>query len=273
MPRGMTARLRKTLVEKPWGRVNLPSPFAQADGRRIGEIWFDSDQSGLLVKFIFTDEKLSVQLHPTDDQTLARGLGRQGKDECWLILDARPGATIAIGFEERHERAAIESAAKDGSIEDRLRWFPVTAGDFFYIPANTVHAIGAGVTLLEIQQDSNLTYRLFDYGRGRELHLHEALPIADLGPYDQSLHRRLAPQGSRTLVEGPRFRLDRLDDAPSSNTADRYRGQPLLLIPLTEHCYIGHEEITFGDCGVASNLNEVRLGTSARALIAQPMRN
>ena len=99
--------LETKTVEKPWGKDNLPPPFetvsASHGGKRIGEIWFEPprDLPQLLVKYIFTSEKLSVQVHPSDAQTEAPGLGRQGKEECWLVIDAEPGATLGIGFDRR----------------------------------------------------------------------------------------------------------------------------------------------------------------------------
>ena len=92
--------LETKTVEKPWGKDLLPAPFATPPGKRIGEIWFEppADLPQLLVKYLFTSEKLSVQVHPSDTQTLAAGLGRQGKEECWLVIDAEPGATLGIGF-------------------------------------------------------------------------------------------------------------------------------------------------------------------------------
>jgi mannose-6-phosphate isomerase len=93
-------------VEKPWGRDTLPPPFASRDGKRVGEIWFEPppELPQLLVKYIFTSEKLSVQVHPSDAQTQAAGLGRQGKEECWLIVHADPGAVLGIGFDHSLDR-------------------------------------------------------------------------------------------------------------------------------------------------------------------------
>ena len=130
----------------------------------------------MLVKYIFTSENLSVQVHPSDTQTQAAGLGRQGKEECWLIIAAEPGGRRSgVGFHHDLGKAALRAAALDGSIEQLLHWYPVAPGDFFMIPANTVHAIGAGVSLIEVQQNSDITYRLYDYGRPRELHLDQAI--------------------------------------------------------------------------------------------------
>src|SRR6478609_7377890 len=93
--------LETRTVEKPWGMDTLPAPFTAPEGKRIGEIWFEPPAAlpELLVKYIFTSDKLSVQVHPSDSQTLAAGLGKQGKEECWLVIAAEPGATLGIGFE------------------------------------------------------------------------------------------------------------------------------------------------------------------------------
>src|SRR5215204_81753 len=137
--------LETKTVEKPWGKDVLPAPFetvsASFGGKRIGEIWFvpPRDLPQLLVKYIFTSEKLSVQVHPSDAQTEAAGLGKQGKEECWLVIDAEPGAKLGIGFGGEVSADAMRAAALDGSIEAMLVWRPASAGDFFYIPANTVH--------------------------------------------------------------------------------------------------------------------------------------
>ena len=193
------------MVEKPWGREVLPAPFDAPPGQRIGEVWFEPppELPQLLVKYIFTSEKLSVQVHPSDAQ-----LPGQGKEECWLVIDADPGARLGIGFKQPLGREAIRAASLDGSIEQLLAWHPVKAGDFFYIPAGTVHAIGAGVSLIEVQQASDVTYRLYDYGRPRELHLDAGVAVARGEVHPQALRRHLAVTGSIGLVEGPRFRLD-----------------------------------------------------------------
>ncbi|WP_394659058.1 class I mannose-6-phosphate isomerase, partial [uncultured Novosphingobium sp.] len=176
----MSGALPTKQVEKPWGKDTLPAPFVAPSGKRIGEIWFEPppELSQLLVKYIFTSEALSVQVHPSDAQTIDKGMGRQGKEECWVILDAEPGAKLGIGFKQPIDADAMRAAALDGSIEDLMEWHVVSPGDFFYIPANTVHAIGAGISLIEVQQNSDITYRLYDYGRPRELHLEESVAIA-----------------------------------------------------------------------------------------------
>ncbi len=264
--------LETRIVPKPWGRVDLPAPFENPSAEAIGEIWFEPPAAleALLVKYIFTSEALSVQCHPSDAQTLAGGLGRQGKDECWLILDAEPGARLAIGFHDHISADDMRRAALDGTIEDLLVWHPVSAGDFFYIPANTVHAIGAGVALIEVQQNSGITYRLYDYGRPRELHVAEGMAVASGAPYARDLKRSLPPEGAFSLVEGPYFRLDRLDGAPGAATRARYPGA-VLLIPLDCELAVGDVSIGRGQSGFAKTLEHVRFPQTGRSLIAQPL--
>lgn len=185
----MTARrLATKYVEKPWGRDRLPALFPEGGERRIGEVWFDGpagEHPPLLVKYIFTSERLSIQVHPNDTQGRARGLPG-GKSECWLILDAEPGATLGMGTREPLDAETLRAAALDGRIEELMDWKPVRPGDFFYIPAGTVHAIGAGVTLVEVQQNVDVTYRLYDYGRPRELHLEDGVAVSRAAPYTRA---------------------------------------------------------------------------------------
>ena len=115
------------------------------------------------MKLLFTSERLSVQVHPDDGED-----GPRGKTEMWHILEAEPGAAIALGFREPITRERLREATRTGEIERLLNWMPVKAGETYFTPAHTVHAIGAGIVLCEIQQNSDVTYRLWDYGRPRE---------------------------------------------------------------------------------------------------------
>jgi len=188
-------------VEKPWGRTDLPPIFAAAGaGRQIGEVWFENGDGRdlpLLVKYIFTSERLSIQVHPDDAQACNKGLAR-GKEEIWYILDCKPGATLGIGLTAAMAPDHFRAAAQDGSLEQWIDWKPVKPGDCYFIPAGTVHAIGAGVTLVEIQQNADVTYRLYDYGRPRELHLDEGVAVSRLTPYKHVLIE--APLGSETRL-------------------------------------------------------------------------
>lgn len=256
-------------VVKPWGVVNVPPPFKSVESEQIGEIWFDPPPAlpDILIKYIFTSEKLSVQVHPSDADTEASGLGRRGKEECWLITSTEPGASLAIGFKEELDAEAVRAAALDGSIEDLLVWHPVSAGDFFYIPAGTVHAIGAGVSLIEVQQTSDITYRLYDYGRPRELHLDEALAIAKLTPYDTKFRKRIAPAGSPLLVEGPHFEL-RYVDGSAGEGALTFTGQPALILPLEGSVSVGGEAVQPGQCALLDG-EELNFGDGDQFLLAR----
>ena len=257
-------------VEKPWGQDRLPAPFSAPTGKRIGEIWFEPppELPELLVKYLFTSENLSVQVHPSDEQAPA---GSRGKEECWLVVSAEPGAKLAIGFRDKVTPEQMRAAALDGSIEELLEWHEVGPGDFVYLTAGTVHAIGAGLSLIEVQQNSDITYRLYDYGRPRELHLDEAIAVARGSPHPARLRRKLPERGSVELVEGPHFRLDRLDGPPDAGTAARYGSAPLLVIPVDAPADVGEATIAPGGCGLAASIEDVRIAQGARVMIAQPI--
>ena len=181
--------------------------FDAPDGQRIGEVWFTNGADlPLLVKYIFTSERLSIQVHPNDEQARARGLD-QGKTECWYILDAEPKATLGLGLKREVSADELRRSALDGSIEELMDWRPVRPGDFFFVPAGTVHAIGAGISLLEFQQNADVTYRLYDYGRPRELHLDDGMAVSRARPYPEELAQHLSADEERTLVDGPQFTL------------------------------------------------------------------
>lgn len=259
-------------VEKPWGKDILPAPFTAPQGKRIGEIWFEPPAAmpQLLVKYIFSREALSVQVHPSDGQTLAKELGRQGKEECWLIVAAEPGAKLGIGFNRSIDQEAMRAAALDGSIEELLTWHSVRAGDFFYIPANTVHAIGAGVSLIEVQQNSDITYRLYDYGRPRELHLEEGMGVAHGETYDLARwHRHVPDHGDHILVDGPLFQLEQVEGAPSAGIAARFPGA-LLVIPREKAIEVAGEVVAPGGCAIAMSLGDVKFADMGTCLIATP---
>jgi len=248
-------KLEARQVEKPWGRETLPPPFGDTGGRRVGEIWFEGPAGlPLLAKYIFTSEKLSVQVHPDDAAARARGLAR-GKSECWYILDAEPGAVLGLGLRREVPRETLRAAAADGSIEGLMDWVPVTRGDFFFVPAGTVHAIGAGIALLEFQQASDVTYRLYDYGRPRELHLDEAVAVARPGPYAPR-HAPPAP----LLVEGPPFGLGRVSEGPVP-FEDRRRW----VLPVSGTVRAGAETAEAGECLVVDP--GVPLGLESGAVV------
>jgi mannose-6-phosphate isomerase len=174
-------RIPAVFKEKIWGALDL-APWYPDPGKKIGEVWFEADLP-LLLKFVFTSERLSVQVHP-DDAFAAAHEKSLGKTEMWYILRADPGAQIALGFRESITRERLRESALSGEIEGLLTWVDVNQGDAFFVPAGTVHAIGAGLALCEVQQHSDITYRLYDYGRPRELHLDKALQVANTEAFD-----------------------------------------------------------------------------------------
>jgi mannose-6-phosphate isomerase len=143
----------------------------------------------LLVKFIFADEKLSVQVHPDDDYAARheKAAGGRGKTEMWYAIHARPGAEVLAGLTPGVTPEIFEHAIEDGSAEDCLQHVPLHAGEAIFVPAGTTHTIGAGLVLCEVQEYSDLTYRVFDYnrrdaqGRSRELHVEKALQVIRFG--------------------------------------------------------------------------------------------
>jgi len=130
----------------------------------------------LLLKLLAPREKLSLQVHPDDIFAQQKGYPR-GKTECWYVLDAVPGAAIALGLKDGADDAAVRAAIAGNTMEELMKWVPVEQGEMIFVDAGTVHAIGPGVTLLETQQTCDITYRLYDYGRPRELHVDDALRV------------------------------------------------------------------------------------------------
>ncbi|MEQ1886133.1 MAG: type I phosphomannose isomerase catalytic subunit [Bryobacteraceae bacterium] len=164
--------------ERVWGSTKLGPWFANSS-TKIGEVWFEEADLPVLIKFLYTNENLSVQVHP-DDAYARKHHDSPGKTEMWHVLAAEPGAKIAAGFREPVTREQMKAAALTGEIMNLLEWFDASVGDTFFIPAGTVHAIGAGLTICEVQQKSDVTYRIFDYGRDRELHVDHALNVSKL---------------------------------------------------------------------------------------------
>ncbi|TWJ08637.1 class I mannose-6-phosphate isomerase [Altererythrobacter ishigakiensis] len=260
------ALLTRKAVAKPWGRTALPPPFDIAQSGTIGEIWFEhaGKPLDLLVKYLFTSEKLSIQVHPSDELAAVKGLP-SGKEECWLVLDAEPGAVLGIGTLEPLSSDELRTAALDGSIEHMIDWKPATRGDFYYIPAGTVHAIGAGVTLVEVQQNSDITYRLFDYGRPRELHLDNGVEAASAAPYPDKLGAKIDLTVVQQLVAGPKFDLWLGHGWPSRGLT----GELAHLVPLTGSVTADGVTARAGECLICSPCSELRIGHDAQLLIAQ----
>ncbi|MEM1053720.1 MAG: class I mannose-6-phosphate isomerase [Pseudomonadota bacterium] len=261
-------KLPKRMVEKVWGRDDLPPPFIASDGQRIGEIWFEPppEQKSLLVKYLFTSEKLSVQVHPGEHNAAE---GEDSKEECWLVLDAQPGAQLAIGFDSELDAATIEQAAKDGSIEQLLTWHDVKVGDIYHLKPGTVHAIGPGLALVEVQQNSDTTFRIYDYGRPRELHLERAMAVASGKPYPTHLKGTVAERGE-TLIDAEHFRMDRIEGIPGKAMQLAYPGI-LMVLPLKGEVKSRSGEIIGqeGDCLIASGLDALDFSAAEITLLTR----
>jgi mannose-6-phosphate isomerase len=259
-------KLSKHLVEKPWGRTDIPAEFGDISGRRIGEIWYESEgqeQLPLLVKWLFTSEKLSIQVHPNDAQAQARGMP-SGKEECWYIVDAEPGAVLGMGTKKPLNADELRTASLSGEIEQLMDWRPVKAGDYFYIPAGTVHAIGAGITLVEVQQYADITYRLYDYGRPRELHLDDGVAVSDARPYADTRSGRA--EGNMSLVDGPHFWLRLLSgDDVGVAWPD---AQQMWVVPISGAVSVENQTALVGDCVLVDGKSRIRLDVGAKALVS-----
>ena len=234
-------RLTPSPREKVWGRTRLSPWFPDAD-RRIGEVWYLAEQElPLLVKLLFTSERLSVQVHPDDGED-----GPRGKTEMWHILEAEPGASIALGFREPITRERLLDSTRTGEIEQLLRWIPVKAGETYFTPAHTVHAIGGGIVLCEIQQNSDVTYRLWDYGRPRELHVAQAVAVSDLGVHPGAARPEAIGQGRKRLVRSNHF----VTEAVRLTAGGEYQPSAErchLWICLEGRGWIGGEEVRLGE--------------------------
>jgi mannose-6-phosphate isomerase len=209
MPSLYPLLLRPEFVERPWGARDLSPiyPGHRCD-KPVGEVWLTGDENRvangplagrtlgelcreygrvlvgesareterfpLLIKFLFSREKLSVQVHP-DDETARRAGLPCGKTECWYVVAAEPGAQVALGLKPGVTREQLAQAIREVRAEKLLNWVDIHAGEMIYVDAGTVHTIGPGSILLETQQNSDTTYRLYDYGRPRKIHVEQGL--------------------------------------------------------------------------------------------------
>jgi len=188
-----------------------------------------------------------------------------GKEECWYIVDAEPGAVLGMGTLRPLSPEELRDASLSGEIEQLMDWKPVQPGDFFYIPAGTVHAIGAGITLVEVQQYADITYRLYDYGRPRELHLDDGVAVSKAAPYADARSGRAA--GNIRLVDGPFFTLDHVEG--ESGLAALAQNGPVWIIPLNGEVDVSGTCITAGDCILSENLAGIVPHPDATLLIAR----
>ncbi|MCI8982463.1 MAG: mannose-6-phosphate isomerase, class I [Hungatella sp.] len=213
------------------------------DGKSLGELWehhrelfggIEGAEFPLLVKVLDANDHLSIQVHPDDDYAFRHEQGGQGKTECWYILDCQQNADIIIGHRAK-TRKELEQMIGEGRWDELLRKLPIHKGDFFYIPAGTVHAIRKGTLLLEVQQNSDTTYRLYDYGRlqngePRKLHLRQSMDVITCPHMDQNTAGPVISRGGYeicTLAEGPYFTVTKWNIKAEASLEQKY---PFMLI-------------------------------------------
>lgn len=263
-------------MPKPWGVRDL-QPWSRVDGTgdAVGELWFERADSSaptpaLLLKLLFTSAPLSIQVHP--DDTFARAMGMpNGKSEAWYIIAAEPGAQIGAGLNRRITPQELHAAITNGSIVDLVQWRPVAKGDVVFIPAGTIHALGAGIVLAEIQQRSDTTFRLFDYGRARELHIDNGVAVANAWPLRSPPDPiRLTPERT-VLVASQHFVLERIDLPEGSSWALLAEAETWVLA-LDGHAAIGLATVSMGQAiFAAGGRTSIEVGGDGlTALIAYP---
>lgn len=212
---------RACALPKPWGLVDLrPWSNARHDGGAIGEIWYErpgraAADSSLLLKMLFTNQPLSIQVHPDDAFAHSIGLPR-GKTEAWYVLSAAPDAKVALGLNQRLTPQQLREAVDDGSISNLVVWQAVSSDDVIFVPAGTIHAIGAGLVIAEIQQRSDATFRLFDHGRQRELHIESAVAVANAGPAHFQVQPDRLTNERTLLISSSHFVFERIELPPNS---------------------------------------------------------
>lgn len=237
-------------VTKPWG-VADPRPWTQprCDGTWIGELWYEraggaSAIPSLLIKLLFTSQPLSIQVHP--DDTFARSIGLpNGKAEAWYVVEAAADAKVALGLRRPFSPLQLRQSIEDSSIADLVVWHSVAAGDVILVPGGTIHAIGAGLVIAEIQQRSDTTYRLFDHGRQRDLHIDCAVAAAKTGVAEFKIRPTRLSRQRALLVADPHFVLERLDLPPNTSWRMEAAGETWLLA-LSGAATIRSGEITAG---------------------------
>ncbi len=286
MPELYPLLLKPEFVERVWGARDLSPLFGQAPGEKpIGEVWLtgdackiangalaglslaelcrrfgrelvgdtarEPDRFPLLIKFLFPREKLSVQVHPDDAAAQLSGLPC-GKTECWYVLQAEPGAQVALGLKRGTTREQFAKAVAEVRAEKLLNWLDIHAGEMIYVDAGTVHAIGPGSILVETQQNSDTTYRLYDYGRPRELHIEQGL--AALKERTRAGKVEPCPGSNENLaglVASPCFviakiRLDKPTVVGSGSHRDSRNVDILVALEGCGVVRVGPEAVTFG---------------------------
>ena len=254
--------LSPALNERVWGGTGLGPGIGEAwdlsvhphgeatvrtgvhAGRPLAEVVAEVPEAfggsvDLLAKRLDCAQNLSVQVHPPSGDP---------KTEAWVVLAAEPGAGVYLGFTEEVERDDVARRAVDGTVDELLQFVPLEVGDAIFVPAGTVHAIGGGLLLFELQQSSDTTYRLYDWGReGRELHLEEGLAVTDLGPAAPQAPVTVLADGSERLVACDHFVIDRVRVASGDTVAVDAGGRWTGLFAISGTAHLGDLEVHEGE--------------------------
>ena len=247
----------------PFGGKTLSALSEEYGSELVGEAARDPQRFPLLLKFLFPHEKLSVQVHP--DDTEAQRTGQPwGKTECWYVVAAKPGSQVAMGLKPGVTRAALQKAIEEKRAEELLNWIHIYPGEMIYVAGGTVHTLGPGSILVETQQQSDCTYRLYDYGRPRELHLKEGLAaVKEKVASGKVVRPGPAPLGRANntlapMIRAPYFVVDHyeLREPQAFGTQDESGKSSVQILVATEGCGIleapGMEPVTLakGDAAV-----------------------
>jgi mannose-6-phosphate isomerase len=200
----------------PFSGQSLKDITTQHGRDLLGNSYGDG-QFPLLIKLLFPKEKLSVQVHPDDAMAQKYGEPR-GKTECWYALDAQPGAQVALGIKPGVTLEQIRTGIESSTLEILLEMVPVKKDDMLFVDAGTVHAMGPGVVILETQQTSDLTYRMYDYGRPRELHLEKSLEALRLKTRAGKIPPHMV-NGHSVLIDEKYFEIERWPLDPAKDAA------------------------------------------------------
>jgi mannose-6-phosphate isomerase len=308
-------RLEPYFRTRIWGFHDL-SPWYdfKTDGEPIGEVWLTGEmckaatgplkglsltevtkklgrgllgraygdgEFPLLIKLLFPKEKLSVQVHPDDEMAQKYGEPR-GKTECWYALEAHPGAHVALGIKPGVTPEEIRAGIADATLENLLEMVPVNKGDMLFVDAGTVHAMGPGVVILETQQTSDRTYRLYDYGRPRELHIDRSLEAMRVKTGAGKIPPH-AENGHTVLIDEKYFKIERWDVAAgdTGKLAQNEGAEPTvqMFFVLDGSLRIsaeGGEAFTVGRCELAvvpAAANGVRIEAESAAAVVRVVPN
>lgn len=270
----MPIELAKTIVvPKPWGVTDLrPWRDRPSEASPVGEIWYERSERStpdpsLRLKLLFTSEPLSIQVHPDEAYAHQSGLPH-GKTEAWYVLSATPDASVALGLKQRLDSQQLRQAVLDSSISGLVDWRQVSAGDVIFVPAGTIHSIGAGLVIAEIQQRSDATFRMFDHNRQRELRVEDAIAVADAGPADIEVRSSKLSAERSLLVSSPFFVLERID-LPANSRWRLEADRETWLLFLKGQSIAGSINVAAGDAIFAeSSCVHIETGPTGSAFLA-----